>query len=69
LTAGDKHAALASHSDFYEAQGDSVGPRIENGCFQINSINSSGYGFEVVPDIDQWTPAGDWDFSTLGLEE
>ena len=69
LPAADQQAALASHSDFYEAQGDSVGPRIENGCFQINSINSSGYGFEVVPDIDQWTPAGDWDFSTLGLEE
>ena len=56
-------------SDNDEAQGDTVGPRIENGCFQIHSINNSGYGFHVVPDIEHWTAAGDWDFSTLGLEE
>ena len=69
LPGEDQQAALASHGDFYEAQGDTVGPRIENGCFQIHSINNSGYGFHVVPDIEHWTAAGDWDFSTLGLEE
>lgn len=69
LPEADQQAAVAAHDDFYEPQGESVGPRIEQGRFQIGSLQCPGFGFEVVPDMEQWTAADAWEFSTLGLEE
>jgi hypothetical protein len=69
LPAEDQQAAIGAHEDFYEQQGDSVGPRIVDGCFQVGSLRCAGFGFEVVPDIEAWTPADAWDFASLGLEE
>jgi hypothetical protein len=65
----DQQAALASHDDFYQQQGDSIGPRIEQGKFQVESLGCAGFGFDVVPNMDKWTSAGEWEFSSLGLEE
>lgn len=69
LPAGDQQAAIEAHEDFYEQQGESIGPRIVDGCFQVGSLRCAGFGFEVVPDIEEWTPADAWDFASLGLEE
>ena len=69
LPSEDQQAALAAHGDFYEVREGVVMPAVRDGQFQIESLSCPGFGFSVVPDIDQWISAADWEFSSLGLEE
>jgi hypothetical protein len=57
--------ALAAHGDFYARQHGRIAPRLVDGRFQIASLQCAGFGFAVLPDLQSWTPADQWDYSSL----
>jgi L-alanine-DL-glutamate epimerase-like enolase superfamily enzyme len=63
-----RRSALAAHPDFYEDRGGVVGPAVRNGQFRIGSLHEApGFGFAALPDLDDFTTAAAWDFTSLGL--
>jgi hypothetical protein len=61
-------AALAAHPDFYAEHDAVTGPCVRDGRFAIGSIvDCPGFGFAVVPDLADYTPAGEWRYASLGL--
>ncbi len=67
LPDAQQQAALAAHGDFYEKHGDVIGPAIRHGRFDIASLQCTGFGFAVKPDVDAMEPAEEWNFSSQGL--
>lgn len=67
LPEDQRRAALAAHGDFYVEEHGIVGPRIENGRLRIESLQCTGFGFAVEPDLASMTPAERWTFDSLGL--
>ncbi len=59
--------ALAAHGDFYAEQQGVVSQRLENGKFEIGSLQCVGFGFAVEPDLDVLQSPVDWEFSSLGF--
>ena len=69
LPLAQRQAALAEHSDFYELQHGVISPRVQQGKFQIASLQCVGFGFAVLPDFDALTASSDWRYESLGLPE
>lgn len=67
LPESQQQAALVAHRDFYADQGGIIAPRLENGRFQIGSLQCVGYGFAVEPDLPAYEAADDWKYESLGL--
>ena len=61
--------ALAAHGDLYAQRQGIIGPAVRDGRFEIDSLQCNGFGFDVTPDMDAMTPADEWQFESLGLEE
>ena len=69
LPAAEQRAALAAHPDFYGQQHDVIGPRLSGGRFEIASLQCTGFGFAVEPEMDAMQRVDQWRFESLGLEE
>lgn len=61
--------ALAAHGDLYVQRQGIIGPAVRDGRFEIGSLQCNGFGFAVTPDMDAMTPAEEWRYESLGLEE
>ena len=67
LPVTQQERALEMHPDFYTRCGKSVAPQIQEGKFEIGSLQCAGFGFAVEPALTDYVPADEWKFSTLGL--
>jgi len=67
LPEAERRAALAAHRDFYTMEHGIIGPKITGGRFHIGSLQCTGFGFAVEPDISMMEPADTWTFESLGL--
>lgn len=64
-----RRAALNAHPDFLADQDGIIGPAVRDGRFVIGSIvDAAGYGFSVLPEMDDDTPAEEWTYASLGLD-
>lgn len=52
LPRAEQLAALAAHPDLYHLQRDIVRPHLQDGAFQIASLQCPGFGFAVEPTMD-----------------
>lgn len=68
LTSEQQSAALAAHSDLYAQQNGIVAPQLADGQLQIGSLQCTGFGFAVEPEMSSLQSPGDWEFASLGLE-
>jgi len=68
LPESQRAAAMKAHGDFYHQQGQTIGPRIANGEFQIGSLHQTGFGFNWQPDWNDWQSTDSWQFESLGLD-
>ena len=62
-----RRTALAAHGDFYVEEHGIIGPHIVDGRMQLGSLQCTGFGFAVEPDMTAWEPAETWKFESLGL--
>jgi hypothetical protein len=53
LPEAEQEAALTFHGDLYERRAGRVAPRIVDGQFQIGSLQCVGFGFAVLPDMNE----------------
>lgn len=60
-------AALSTHADFYGGENGIIGPSVRDGKFHIDSLQCPGFGFEVLPNMEDYVPADEWRFASLGL--
>ena len=67
LPESQREAALAVHGDFYTLQHDIVAPQVQRGKFQIGSLQCTGFGFAVLPDMESMEPPETWRYESLGL--
>lgn len=64
-----RRAALSAHPDLYDQTGPIIGPTVRAGRFEIGTIiDCAGYGFAAVPEMADYTPAGEWPYESLGLD-
>jgi len=61
--------ALAAHPDLYGNQGGAARLRTESGFLSTGSLDAAGFGTACVPDMDALTPAAEWSFDTLGIND
>ena len=69
LSDSQSQAALNAHGDFYHQVAGIVAPRLDDGKFQIGSLQCVGFGFNVEPDLSIMQSPDDWTFESLGFEE
>lgn len=69
LPKSQQQAALDAHGDFYSNQSGVVRPHVADGKLKIGSLQCVGFGFAVRPDLQAYTPAGEWRYESLGLAE
>jgi hypothetical protein len=55
-----QQAAVRLHPDLYEWHGNVAQPAVRGGTFSIGSLQCTGFGFAVVPDLAQMIPAEQW---------
>ena len=67
LPAAQQQAAHAQHGDLYAEQHGIVAPKIDDGKFQIGSLQCPGFGFSVAPDLEAMQSPDQWQFASLGL--
>ena len=67
LPGEQQRAALEAHPDFYFERGGRISPNVQNGRFEIGSLQCAGFGFAVVPDVDSMESPLDWSYESLGL--
>lgn len=58
---------LRAHPDLYRLHADTAAVRIDAGRMQIGSVMEAPFGMGFELDAAQFTPAGEWEFSSLGL--
>lgn len=63
-----RRAALAAHPDFYAERHGIIAPAIQDGRFQIASLQCIGFGFAVEPDLDAYEPPEEWRYESLGFD-
>jgi L-alanine-DL-glutamate epimerase-like enolase superfamily enzyme len=61
-----RNAALRAHPDFYTQQHGRISPHVQNGRFEIGSLQCVGFGFAVEPDFATMEPPEAWRFESLG---
>lgn len=69
LPVDQQQAALEHHPDLYAEQHGRVAPHLDDGKFEIGSLQCPGFGFDVMPDMAAMQPASEWQFASLGLSE
>lgn len=57
------------HEDLYCKIGDVVSPRIEDGCFNMESLGCAGFGMERMHTLDGFVKSGEWEYESLGITE
>ncbi|MCP3693881.1 MAG: hypothetical protein GY917_16885 [Planctomycetaceae bacterium] len=67
LATKQQQAALETHPDLYTRCEGRVAPAVQDGKLEIGSLQCDGFGFSVLPDWKDYTPANEWEFSSLGL--
>jgi hypothetical protein len=67
LPTSEQQKALAAHGDFYTERQGVVGPRLNDGKFEIGSLQCIGFGFSIEPDFDSLQTPTEWEFASLGL--
>ena len=60
LPAAQQRDALQQHPDLYEQHDEMVCPALREGRFDIRSLQCVGFGFSVIPDIDEMSPPDDF---------
>jgi len=63
----EQRAALDAHPDLYRELNAVVCPRLEDGKFDIASLQCHGFGFNVEPDVNAMQTPDEWNFASLGL--
>lgn len=69
LSQRDADAALAAHPDLYGLDHGVARLRTHSGFVSAQTANGQGFGTLCVPDMAAMTPASDWAFESLGLNE
>lgn len=67
LPTSTQQKALAAHNDFYTERQGVVAPRLNDGKFEIGSLQCNGFGFSIEPDFDSLQTPTKWEFNSLGL--
>ena len=60
LPQSQQDAALAAHSDLYEHKHGRAVPTVRAGRFEIGSLQCTGFGFAVEPDMDSMQSPDEW---------
>ena len=60
-------AALEEHADCYALIHGKVRPHVVAGKLAIESLQCPGFGFSVIPDVDNMVAVADWQYESLGL--
>ncbi len=66
LPESQRTAVLGAHPDFYTQQHGRISPHVQDGRFQIGSLQCVGFGFAVEPDFATMQSPDDWRFESLG---
>lgn len=69
LSQGERDAALTAHRDLYTDRNGVARLDTQSGYLATGSTNLAGFGTSLVPDMDAMTPADEWRFDSLGLQE
>ncbi len=69
LPEAQQQAALREHPDLYREQHGVISPCLSDGELQIGSLQCVGFGFGVVPVMNEYIAADQWNFDSLGLTE
>ena len=62
-----QRAALKEHADCYALIDGLVRPQVVDGKLAIESLQCPGFGFSVLPDVEEMVAANDWRYESLGL--
>jgi L-alanine-DL-glutamate epimerase-like enolase superfamily enzyme len=69
LSQHEREAALAAHPDLYTDRGGAACLDTHSGYLSTRSTDVAGFGTSLEPDMDGMTPADEWRFESLGLQE
>ena len=69
LPEGEQQRILKAHPDLYHAFSGGAAVNIDSGDLNITSLQCPGYGFAIEPDLGSYTPADEWEFSSLGIDQ
>lgn len=69
LSQREQSAALTAHPDLYALDGGVARLNTKTGNLSTRSTNVAGFGTSLVPDMSAMTPADDWTFESLGIQE
>lgn len=69
LSQRERDAALIAHPDLYALDSGVARLNTHTGYLSTRSTQGKGFGTSLVPDMDAMTPASDWAFESLGLQE
>lgn len=69
LSQREREAALAAHPDLYSSDEGVARLKTHSGYLSTRSTNLVGFGTDLAPDMDAMTPADEWAFESLGLQE
>lgn len=69
LPESEQARILEAHSDLYHETDGYTAVNIEDGTLHIESLQCPGYGFAIQPDLSSYTPAAEWEFSSLGIDQ
>lgn len=65
LSQSEQEAALAAHPDLYHQRQGIIAPHVQNGCFEIASLQCPGSGFAAIPDMKSMQAVEEWSFDSL----
>jgi hypothetical protein len=69
LPTSEQLRILEAHPDLYHAFSEGAAVNIDSGDLNITSLHCPGYGFAIEPDLGSYTPADEWEFSSLGIDQ
>ena len=64
LSQTEQEAALLAHPDLYHRRQAIIAPHVQDGCFQIASLQCPGFGFAAMPDMKSMQAAEEWSFDS-----
>ena len=65
LPEAEQQAALAAHPDLYYRQGPVIRPWLRDGRLQIGSLQTVGFGFDALPDMESMQSPQQWTYASL----
>ena len=69
LPESEQARILAAHPDLYHDQPGYTAMNIDDGMLHIESLQCPGFGFSIEPDLSSYTPADEWKFASLGIDQ